>query len=811
MKVLSSPCVCVIAVLAGGCSFDASQLRALADGSVEPLAVRDAGAAGSGGNTTGAPDAPAVTGGNGGSAATGGVAGAGGTNGAGGIGGAGGTTTSPTGGTVGSSGGSTGAADAGTPLGVLSIDKVTLTFGSVDVGATSATQIVTVTNSGSKPVAIVPSITGSGAFSIAQTCGSVPAAGSCAIWVVFTPTATGPASGALSISSTLAVSLSGSGVAQGSFNMVGVNLGDKVATNTSVSGAVTVTATFSVTNLFCTVNGVDLTADPARVCPAALAANASCTVGFTFKATSSGSKTDSVVCSAAGSTKTAVVTATVLDPAKLVLSPPSTTFQTPNATQSDPVAFGVANTGGLPTGPISATLTGTNADQFAISTPGCLTPLAGSANCSLQVVCKPTTVGTKSASLQIADSSGAATSVTAVLTCVSVGPATLTVTGTANLGSVLLGSTGTAQTFTVKNTGTTASGALALAVTDPEFVMSADTCTGISLAAAGTCTVNVALKPAAIGALTAMLTVTAPSANPGSIQLSGIGLPPGALTVSPSSYDFGSISINAVSADATFTITNSGGAATGPLTVSAPGNGFVVAGNGCAAGLAPAKTCALAVHFAPTLVGNATGTVTIGDGTVSGTLTVHGTGTQNTSTCTPVPKSTGGIACPGGLCTVGAYSGYDFTFSDKIASSVCMLPNSLCAAGTVGAQNPAGGYTVWGAGILFSLSTLTTATTEMPVQLAGTGVTVTVTSLPTNADMRLQVKHFVGATGTTYCAIMTTATQTIPWTSFNTMCWSPSSGVALTGPPNTSNFQFQASSRPTAGSFDFCVTSLSFQ
>jgi hypothetical protein len=431
----------------------------------------------------------------------------------------------------------------------------------------------------------------------------------------------------LSISSTLAVSLSGTGVAQGSFSVPGVDLGSKVATGASVTGAVTVTATVAVTDLACSVSGSDLTADAAKVCPAALAANASCTVGFTFKATSSGSKTDSVVCSAAGSTKTALVTATVLDPAKLVISPTSTTFQTPNTTQSDPVAFGVANTGGLPTGPISATLTGTNADQFAISTPGCLTPLAGSANCSLQVVCKPTTVGTKSASLQIADSSGAATSVTAALTCVSVGPATLTVTGTANLGSVLIGSTGTAQTFTVKNTGTTASGALALAVTDPEFVMSADTCTGISVAAAGTCTVNVALKPAAAGALTAVLSVSAPSGNPGSIQLSGIGLPPGALTVSPGSYDFGPLSVNAVSADATFTVTNSGGAATGPLTVSAPGNGFVVAGNSCAAGLAPAKTCALAIHFAPTVVGNATGTVTIGDGTVSGTLTVHGTGT----------------------------------------------------------------------------------------------------------------------------------------------------------------------------------------
>jgi hypothetical protein len=103
------------------------------------------------------------------------------------------------------------------------------------------------------------------------------------------------------------------------------------------------------------------------------------------------------------------------------------------------------------------------------------------------------------------------------------------------------------------------------------------------------------------------------------------------------------------------------------------------------------------------------------------------------------------------------------------------------------------------------------ATTIMPVQLTGTSVTVKLSSLPTNADMRLQVMHYVGATGTTYCAVMTTATQTIPWTSFNTMCWTPASGVALTGPPNTSNIWFQASSRATAGSFDFCVTGLSFQ
>jgi hypothetical protein len=74
--------LCVIAALAAGCTFDASQLRALPDGAVEPSAVPDAGAAGSGGDTASPPDAAIATGGNDGSAGPGG--GMGGTSGVGG-------------------------------------------------------------------------------------------------------------------------------------------------------------------------------------------------------------------------------------------------------------------------------------------------------------------------------------------------------------------------------------------------------------------------------------------------------------------------------------------------------------------------------------------------------------------------------------------------------------------------------------------------------------------------------------------------------------------------------------------------------
>ena len=182
-------------------------------------------------------------------------------------------------------------------------------------------------------------------------------------------------------------------------------------------------------------------------------------------------------------------------------------------------------------------------------------------------------------------------------------------------------------------------------------------------------------------------------------------------------------------------------------------------------------------------------------------------GSTAVTTCTPAPKSTGGLSCPGGKCTVGTYSGYDFGFSDGLGSTYCVDANSLCAAGTTAAQNPPT-YTIWGAGFGFSLSPQTTLTTSVPVQLTGSGVSVTLSSLPTGgATARVQVT----VAGTQYCAAMTSASQTIPWSSFNTTCWAPATGTALAGAPNTTNIQIEASAGTTAGAYDFCVTALSFQ
>jgi hypothetical protein len=78
-------------------------------------------------------------------------------------------------------------------------------------------------------------------------------------------------------------------------------------------------------------------------------------------------------------------------------------------------------------------------------------------------------------------------------------------------GQVAAGQTAS-HTFTLANTGGQATGALTDTLTGvAAFTVTGDTCTGISLAAGGTCTVTVRFAPASMATDTA--TLTAASAN----------------------------------------------------------------------------------------------------------------------------------------------------------------------------------------------------------------------------------------------------------------------------------------------------------
>ncbi|MDE1175827.1 MAG: choice-of-anchor D domain-containing protein [Edaphobacter sp.] len=106
----------------------------------------------------------------------------------------------------------------GIGVSVLSSNVDSLSFGNIDLGATSAAQTVTVSNGTTLPIALSSIAISGSDFSItSNTCGTaIAASSSCAISVVFTPTATGARTGTLSVTSiskgALAVALTGNGV-----------------------------------------------------------------------------------------------------------------------------------------------------------------------------------------------------------------------------------------------------------------------------------------------------------------------------------------------------------------------------------------------------------------------------------------------------------------------------------------------------------------------------------------------------------------------------------------------------------------------
>jgi cysteine-rich repeat protein len=169
---------------------------------------------------------------------------------------------------------------------------------------------------------------------------------------------------------------------------------------------------------------------------------------------------------------------------------------------------------------------------------------------------------------------------------------------------------------------------------------------------------------------------------------------------------------------------------------------------------------------------------------------------DTTPICSPQPKSTGGIPCPGGQCALGGYSGPAFTATDGVMSTVCMSPNSLCAAG----QTPAYSATTnsWGGDFGFE------TTTAFPI-LSGAGVAVALSSLPTSQTIRVNVL----VQDTVYCAAMMAANQTIPWKDFYTECWNTGgTSLGTLAPTTAMRIYFVVNSTTVAGTFDFCVTSL---
>jgi hypothetical protein len=190
-------------------------------------------------------------------------------------------------------------------------------------------------------------------------------------------------------------------------------------------------------------------------------------------------------------------------------------------------------------------------------------------------------------------------------------PATLQIDVTGSqFDSVTVGATGPAARFVISNIGEAASGVLAATLEGAgasSYEIISNDCTAI-LAPGASCSVAVSLAPLEAGPKLASLSVSATPGGSVMASLEGSGVAPGALTVGSSTNTFGSVVVGQMgSTVATFTVTNTGGRASGALVMQPAGSdpaNFVKTADQCAGVLlAPAASCTFDVSFAPLTAG----------------------------------------------------------------------------------------------------------------------------------------------------------------------------------------------------------------
>ena len=339
-----------------------------------------------------------------------------------------------------------------------------------------------------------------------------------------------------------------------------------------------------------------------------LSANGMTTISIPAGKLSSGSNTLTVTYNgdtnyaAATGTASVTVVAPVVSLSNTSLVFPSTNIGTTSASQT--VTLTNSGTAGLTV--TGVTITGSNPTSFA-ETSTC-TSVAAAGTCTITVSFTPTLAGPLTATVSVADNAGN-TPQTITLTgtgvvdapAVSLSPTSLT------FASTTVGSPAATQSITLKNSGTEILTVTGVSITGTSASSYTQTNTCTSVAIAGTCAITVTFTPTASGTLTASVSIADnASGSPQTVSLTGTGA-----AVVPASF-----TLAATTATAT-----KGTAATSTVTATALGgyNGTIN------------LTCSVAAlsggKDAPTCSTSAI-TVASGSTTGTGTVTVTSTGSS---------------------------------------------------------------------------------------------------------------------------------------------------------------------------------------
>ena len=294
----------------------------------------------------------------------------------------------------------------------VSLSQTAVTFsGKTQVGITTASKSVQLTNLGTTPVTINSITSGSNFTVTSTTCGSQLAPGSCTINVAFRPTTGGQLNEFLTISdsdssSPQTVALSGTAKAF-QVGVTTVNFGNRPIGTTAGPIAVNLTnlgtGPINITSIGY-ANPEFSQYLPSSTCGTSIAGLSTCKVFSIFVPSAPGPRTGSfnVFDSDPSSPTTVNLTGGGL---ALKFSPAAyLSFGNVNIPKtSTPLTLTVTNVGPVTVNFSNIGVSGTNPGDFAIQTSTCGAALAAGTNCAVTVTFTPQAAGTRSANITFTD------------------------------------------------------------------------------------------------------------------------------------------------------------------------------------------------------------------------------------------------------------------------------------------------------------------------------------------------------------------------------------------------------------------------
>ncbi len=360
------------------------------------------------------------------------------------------------------------------------------------------------------------------------------------------------------------------------------------------------------------------------------------------------------------STDAADIAAYIANPAAgdapaISLSTNTLTFATQTVgTTSAAQIITVSNTGSaaltFPTMPLGGTASSNFARAGTCAPAG---SLAAGGSCTVQLTFTPSAAGTRSATLTIGHNATGGSSAVTLSGTGAVAPAAASVSTSSLSYTQAVGTTSTAQTVTVSNTGGTALtiNNVTLGGTNPaEYTMATGTTCGAGAVVNGgaSCVIQVTFTPTATGARSATLSIAhSASGTAATVTLNGTGSATAvpSVSLSSSTLTFGSQTVGTASAAQTVTLTNTGSAmlTLSTLTLSGVSSAEFARTGTCAASgsIAAGGTCTIVMAFTPSTVGARSATLTVASNANNGnaTLTLSGTGIQVSMSVSPTSAS----------------------------------------------------------------------------------------------------------------------------------------------------------------------------